>query len=136
MSNYTKELKGEELKNYLLSNRFPSPKNTIMKESIKTELTEHLNEFIKDNNLVKWARPDSELHFHAFNEDYYIIGYYQAAQWLKKHDLDTFKAIGICQEFELEHFGELQTTYDNAEILVNHLVYWYGLEICNELELN
>ena len=66
MSNYTKELKGEELKNYI-ENRFETPKPEIMKQSIKTELTEHLNEFIKDNNLVKWARPDSELHFHAFN---------------------------------------------------------------------
>mgnify|MGYP003649447601 FL=1 len=107
-----------------------------MKQSIKTELTEHLNEFIKDNNFVKWAKPDSELHYHAFNEDYYIIGYYQAEQWIKKHDLNTFEAIGICQEFEKEHFGELQTTYDNAETLVNHLVYWYGLEICNELKSN
>ena len=105
-------------------------KKYIMKESIKTELTEHLNE------TIEYLGTDEEIHFKAFNEDYYIIGYYQAEQWLKKHDLDTFEAVGICQEFEKEHFGELQTTYDNAETLVNHLVYWYGLEICNELELN
>jgi len=107
-----------------------------MLQTIKDELTEHLNDFIIENNDVKWASPDNDLHFHAFNEDYYIIGYYQAEQWLKKHGLSTFEAIGICNDFEMEHFGELQTSFDNAETLVNNLVYWYGLEICNELELS
>jgi hypothetical protein len=101
-----------------------------MRNTIREELTEHLNETIDDIGLV------DEIHFHAFNEDYYIIGYYQAEQWLKKHGLEVFEATGICQEFEKEHFGELQTTYNNAETLVNHLVYWYGLELCNELELS
>tara|TARA_R100000654_G_scaffold3173_2_gene10986 strand:- start:1211 stop:1516 length:306 start_codon:yes stop_codon:yes gene_type:complete len=101
-----------------------------MLQTIKEELIEHLNE------TIEYLDSKDEIHFHAFNEDYYIIGYYQAEQWLKKHGLEVFEAIGICQEFEKEHFGELQTTYDNAETLVNHLVYWYGLELCNELELS
>ena len=110
-----------------------------MKESIKTELTEHLNDTIQDNitiheNSIVYDRRD--LHHKAFNEDYYIIGYYNAEKWLKKHDLNTFEAIGICNDFEMEHFGEIQTTFDNSEKLVNHLVYWLGLEICNELQLN
>ncbi len=101
-----------------------------MKKSIKTELTEHLNE------TIEHLSSQEEIHFHAFNEGHYIIGYYQAEQWLKKHDLDTFEAIKICNDSEFENFGEIQTTFDNAEKLVNHLVYWLGLEICNELELN
>ena len=40
-----------------------------MKESIKTELTEHLNE------TIEHLGSSEEIHFHAFNEDYYIIGY-------------------------------------------------------------
>lgn len=101
-----------------------------MKQSIKTELTEHLNETIEHLGSSK------EIHFHAFNEDYYITGYYQAEQWLKQHDLSIFEAILICNEFEEDNFGEIQSTYDNAEKLVNNLVYWYGYEICNELQLN
>lgn len=101
-----------------------------MKNSIREELTEHLNETIEN------IGSSEEIHYHAFNMGYYIIGYYQAEQWLKKHGLEVFEAIGICQEFEKEHFGELQTTYDNAETLVKNLVYWYGLELCNELELS
>ena len=101
-----------------------------MLQTIKDELTEHLNE------TIEYLGSSEEIHFHAFNEDYYIIGYYQSEQWLKKHGLGKFEAIGICNDFEMEHFGELQTSFDNVEILVNHLVYWYGLEICNELELS
>lgn len=101
-----------------------------MLQTIKDELTEHLNE------TIEYLGSSNEIHFHAFNEDYYIIGYYQAEQWLKKHDLNVFEAIAICNDFEMEHFGEIQTSFDNAEKLVNNLVYWYGLEICNELELS
>ena len=101
-----------------------------MKKSIRTELTEHLND------TIKYLDSSEEIHYHAFNEDYYIIGYYQSEQWLKKHDLNTFEAIAICQEFEKEHLGDIFNCFDNSETLVNHLVYWYGLEICNELELS
>lgn len=111
-----------------------------MLQTIKDELKEHLNDVIRDNiqinidGSVTYYRGD--MHHKAFNQDYYIIGYYQAEQWLKKHDLNVFEAIGICKDFEMEHFGELQTSFDNAEKLVNHLVYWYGLQLCNELELS
>ena len=96
-----------------------------MKQTIKTELTEHINDFNKEDRN----------HFTMFNEDYYLIGYYNCQQWLKKHDLDVFEAIRICNQYEEENFGEIQTQFDNAEMLVNHLVYWYGQDICNELEL-
>jgi len=93
--------------------------------TIKNELLSHIEDY---NN-------EDKNHFTMFNEDYYIIGYYQAEDWLKKHDLGTFEAIRICNEYEEENFGEIQTTFDNAETLVNHLVYWYGQDICNELEI-
>ncbi len=100
-----------------------------MKNSIRQELTEHLND------TIKYLDSKDEIHFHAFNEDYYIIGYYNAEQWLKHHNLNTFEAIEICNEFEKDNFGEIQTNFTDAERLVNHLVYWYGLELCNELNI-
>ncbi len=96
-----------------------------MKETIKEELLEHIYDHPKDNRN----------HFNMFNEDYYIIGYYQCREWLKKHDLDVFEAIRLCNEFEEDHYGEIQTKFDNEEILVNNLVYWYGLDLCYELDL-
>ena len=86
-----------------------------MNESIKKELTEHIE-------LMDLKQPD---HNELFNVDYYIIGYYQAEMWLNKHNLSTFEAMGICNDYEREHFGEVQTQFDNAEKLVNHLAIMF-----------
>ena len=98
-----------------------------MRNSIKTELLEHINESQNDGLTT---------HDEMFNEDYYIIGYYQSSQWLKEHGLGELEAVNICKDFEREHFGEIQTDFDNTEQLVNHLVYWYGLELCMELNID
>ena len=98
-----------------------------MKTSIKTELTAHLLDLINDGVLTDDNRED--WHFHAFNEDYYIIGYYQASEWLKKHSIDSFEAVGICQQYEIDNFGEVGKPYDNSEKTVNMLAYIYGEEL-------
>lgn len=103
-----------------------------MRNSIREELTAHVKDLIDErilteNNVEDW-------HFHAFNEDYYIIGYHKANQWLKKHNIDPFEAIGIVQDFERDHFGESISKLNNSETTVNLLVYFYGLEIIEELQ--
>ena len=99
-------------------------------KTIKTELANHLLDLINDEVLTNGNHED--WHFHAFNEDYYIIGYYQASEWLKRHDMDAFETIGICQQYEIDHFGESRI-YDNSEQTVNMLVYIIGEELLNEL---
>jgi hypothetical protein len=96
-------------------------------ESIKTELTSHVTDMINEGSIN--ADNYQEAHYHAFNEDYYIIGYYQAEQWLKKHGLDSFEAIAICQDYERDNFGEVSDKYDNAESVVNMLAYVFGEDI-------
>ena len=71
-----------------------------------------------------------------FNQDYYIIGYYNCEMWLKKHGLTILEASAYCQMREREDFGEYHTVFDNSETLVNHLVYWLGLDLCNELDID
>ena len=76
-------------------------------ETIKTELKEHLNDYIL--NSFEWSdivEDAHELHFQAFNQDYYIIGYYQAEQWLKKHDISVFEGIEFVQNYERDNFGD------------------------------
>ena len=102
-----------------------------MKNSVKAELAQHLIDYINDgilnnDNYDEW-------HFHAFNEDYYIIGYYQASEWLKKHDIGEFEAAGICQQYEIDNFGESKV-YDNSEKVVNMLAYIWGEELLSECE--
>ena len=104
-----------------------------MKTSIKKELAIVLtdlinNGYLNDNNI-------HEIHELAFNEDYFIIGYYQAKQWLKEHDICVFDAIDTVRDYEVDHFGEF-TTKINSESIVNMLVYIWGEELISELDFD
>ena len=70
-----------------------------------------------------------DLHNQIFNEDYYIVGYYQAQQWIGS---DAFQMIGDIQQFERDNLGECHTKLDNAETVANHWVYWQGQELIQE----
>jgi len=103
-----------------------------MRTTIKNELTDYINDLINDGVLTNDNKDD--WHFHAFNEDYYIIGYYNASEWLKRHNIDSFEAIQICNQYEIDNFGETSNKYDNSESVVNMLVYIYGEQLIYELE--
>ena len=97
---------------------------------MKTSIREELTEYINDN---KDYYP-TDLHYHLFNQDYYIIGYANAEEWLEQHNISVFKALDTIREYEEFHFGETQS-YDNAEKTVNMLVYIYGEELLAEMDL-
>ena len=99
-----------------------------IKSSVKEELVSYIKERMEEINC------EDDLHFHLFNEDYYIIGYYQAQQWLDQHGISVFEALETIREYEDMHFGECKH-YTNAEETVNMLVYIYGEELLCELEL-
>lgn len=75
----------------------------------------------------------SELHHKCFNEDYFIIGCYQASEFIKKHFYDAFEAIEIVREYEQDNFGEF-TTDVNPESICNMLAYIIGEEIIYSLD--
>tara|TARA_R110002020_G_scaffold50164_1_gene142020 strand:- start:34 stop:351 length:318 start_codon:yes stop_codon:yes gene_type:complete len=104
-----------------------------MKSSIKEELTSYIDERVEEIKRYDGSELE-ELHYHLFNEDYYIIGYYQAQQWLDKHEISVFEAIETIREYEDLHFGECKH-YTNAEETVNMLVYIYGEQLLSEMEL-
>jgi len=99
------------------------------------EIRSYFVDFIADNSE---ALNDSdfrdELHYHAFNTDYYIIGTYRAKQWLKDK---AFDVIGIIKDYEESNFGEVTTDLSSPESVVNMYAYIVGEEIVSEwLELN
>ena len=67
-----------------------------------------------------------DLHHEIFNTDYYIIGHYQAKQWL---GTNAFDCIGDIQEYENNNFGEVTTDLSEPERVVNMWVYIIGEEI-------
>ena len=100
------------------------------KNTIKTELKQYIEDNIKDIDCH-----DEDLHHELFNVDYYIIGYYQAEQWLKEHDVSVFEGIEFVQDYERKNFGDdAIQTYDNAEKLVNMIVYIIGEELIYQEE--
>lgn len=103
-----------------------------MKTSIKKELASHIIDKIYDG-VIDDTNKD-EWHFYCFNEDYYMIGYYECSEWLKHHGIGEFEAAGICTQYEIDNFGECGKVYDNSEKAVNMLAYIYGEQLLNEIE--
>jgi hypothetical protein len=101
-----------------------------MKQSIKEELKEHVQDLIENGALT----PENvdEWHHIAFNQDYYIIGYFNAEEWLKKHDVSAFEAMSHIVEYEEDNFGEVTSSLDNAESVVSMYVYILGEEIIQD----
>ena len=71
-----------------------------------------------------------DLHHEIFNSDYYIIGRYQAKQWLGS---DAFDCIYEIQEYENNHFGQVTTDLSEPERVANMYVYIIGEEILEDV---
>ena len=97
----------------------------------KEELKEYFDDYIKENKeyLEENKHWKDDLHHHAFNEDYYIIGTYQAKKWLG--DM-VFEVIDHIREYEDFNFGEFSTDYSDPEKVVNMYAYIIGEEIVQE----
>ena len=101
--------------------------------TIREELITYAMEELKQWDFVEWD-DINEIHHRLFNEDYYIIGYYQCEEWLKKHNVSVFDGIAYCNEMEELHFGEVYTKLEDAEKLVNNLVYWISYELMEDIK--
>ena len=94
-------------------------------------ILEIINHAIDGMVNINEGQEASELHHQLFNMDYFIIGYYQAEQFLINGP-GIFNAIGEIQEYEKDHFGEVTTKCDNSENVVNMWAYIKGEEVLAE----
>ena len=91
---------------------------------------ERLEEIADYKGFEDFSEMDiSDLHNQIFNEDYYIVGYYQAEQWL---GTDTFSAIAEIKDYEEMNFGESHTDFSSSEAVVNMYVYILGEEVIQD----
>lgn len=107
-----------------------------MKDYFKyDEIKSYFNNFVAENSEeLKDSDFRDDLHHHAFNTDYYIIGTYRAKQWLADH---VFDVINIIKDYEESNFGEVTTDLSSPEKVVNMYVYIVGEEIVYQwLETN
>ena len=105
--------------------------NNFKKEEIKEHFKTSLNEINKYEGFskIKELIKDNELHNRIFNEDYYLIGYYNCEKWLENRVFDVIECV---QEWEEMNFGEAYTKVSNSEKLVNMYVYIIGEEIVSD----
>ena len=98
------------------------------------EIIEELEHNALPNETIADSYGDlNELHFKCFNQDYFITGYYQANEFIKKHFYNVFDAIDIVREYEENNFGQF-TTDINSEAICNMLAYIIGEEIVYSLD--
>ena len=95
------------------------------------ELASYAVEQLKDGAGI--GTYGADLHNDLFNSDYYIIGRYQAEQWLIANT-GVFNAVCIIQEYENMQFGEVSTDLSDPERVCNMIVYIAGEEVLNESE--
>ena len=99
----------------------------------KKEIKEYFYSWINDQVVTvgeDWIRDNmDDLHHHAFNTDYYIIGTQKAIEWM---DSESWNIMNFVRSYEVHNFGELSTDITNPEKLVNMYVYIIGEEIVSE----
>jgi hypothetical protein len=102
-----------------------------MENKTQQELASLIIDALNDGRLKDM--PVSEIHNEVFNTDYFIIGHYQAEQWLINNG-GVFAAIETIQDYEKNNFGEVNTDLSSAEKVCNMLVYILGEELLNSLD--
>ena len=96
-----------------------------------THNPELINYAIEGLNNVNAGTYGCDLHHELFNTDYFIIGYYQAEQWLIAN-VGIFAAIGEIVKYEKDNFGEVLTDIESSEKVVNMYAYIKGEEILQD----
>jgi len=107
-----------------------------MKDYFKyDEIKEYFDNFVAENSeALNNSDFRDDLHHHAFNTDFYIIGTYRAKQWLGDK---AFDVIGIIKDWIENNYGESQFDYSDAEKVVNMYAFILGDDIVAEwLEAN
>ena len=99
----------------------------------KEEIKEYFDDYIKDNKA--WFEENEpndwkdDLHYNAFNTDYYIIGTYEAKQWLGDMAFDVIEFI---KDYEQDYFGKVFTDFSSPEAVINMYTSIIGEEIVND----
>tara|TARA_R100001086_G_scaffold59150_1_gene27077 strand:+ start:72 stop:455 length:384 start_codon:yes stop_codon:yes gene_type:complete len=96
----------------------------LLKQDVKDYLVQQLQDGIGLDNDI------NDLHHYLINQDYFIIGYYQARKWLEKESV--FEAIEKIKDYEQFNFGEVTTDFSDQEKTANMLAYILADEILNE----
>lgn len=94
-----------------------------MNRGLLEEIAEETVSMLQDG--IGLDNDANDLHHYLWNEDYYIIGTYNAKKWIESH-MSVFDAIAEVQKYENDNFGETNTDITSSENVANMLAYIYG----------
>lgn len=104
-----------------------------MTTTIDRDIIDRAIDFMNDS-ISEDQTFGNDLHNAMFNEDYFIIGYYEAEQFLKSTKCGIFGAIEMIQTYEKENFGETTTDCGDSEKVVNMYAYIQGEKLLSSIE--
>jgi len=120
--------------------------NSRLDEDIKRHGKMQLEEFMDgkdEDEQDQWLSEEALLsegpggdyptHHFLYNEDYFIIGYGRAEDFM---GADAFAVIGAVKEYEEDNLGEVQTDLSDSEKVANMYAYIRGEELMDELASN
>ena len=93
------------------------------------EIKDYFYDYIEEQDKEWIVDNKDDLHHHCFNTDYYIIGTYQAKQWLGDN---AFDVINIIKDYEQDNFGQVSTDFSDPEKVVNMYAYIVGEQIVHD----
>ena len=97
------------------------------------EIEEYFDDWLQDTlkyQGLEWVQDNmDDLHHHAFNTDYYIIGTQKAIDWMGTKSWDIINHI---KDWEQLTFGECHTDLSDPEKVVNMYVYIIGEQVVAE----
>jgi len=102
-----------------------------MSKQLNKEIVQYAIDQLKDG--IGCDGYSDDLHNALFNTDYFIIGYYEAEQWLKAN-VGIFQAINDVVDYEKFNFGKTETDFSSSEKVVNMWVYVEGEKILAEID--
>jgi len=95
----------------------------------KDEIKDHFDDFLAECDKEWIDENIDDLHHHAFNMDYFIIGYARAQHWLGNQ---VFNVIETIRDYEESNFGKVTTDFSSSENVVNMYAYIVGEEVVQE----
>ena len=94
--------------------------DTMFSSEIKKELACEMIDYIENYGIQDMYLCD--IAGNLYNNDYYIIGFYQAKEWLKKYFDDMLETIEYWEDETGETYGHMITDVEKLATLVAYTV--------------
>lgn len=106
-----------------------------MKDEATKKVIQYGIDQLKEMYANKEGVEATELHNRLYNQDYFIIGTWDAKNFCNQYYGGALDAVAKIVEYEKDNFGEVTTDLSDAEKVANMLAYILGEEALNNSDM-